>query len=120
MKKSRYTVSLPVEIDEVIKNLATKSGVPAATIIRGLILLQHTELTAFNTWFSDQSEESNQFKRGVHTLEEPGPATLMQDAKEIERQNGDRLLFGLEALQYGNSAVAVLPAGRSDSFTDKE
>ena len=98
MPNNKYTVTLDEYTAELINGLSDKSGLPAAAIIRNLLMLSHTDIHFFSLWFGRLERGTDQYVRGRHILMNPGPSTLLNDAKQAEANNGNELLTGKDAL----------------------
>ncbi|MBO6511225.1 MAG: hypothetical protein JJ979_22535 [Roseibium sp.] len=111
MPNNKYTVTLDEYTAEMINGLSEKSGLPAAAIIRNLLMLNHTDIHFFSLWFSRQQRGTDQYICGRHTLMHPGPGSLMRDARQYEANNRNRLLVGANALAVDPNCegICVLP-----------
>ncbi|WP_157738918.1 hypothetical protein [Labrenzia sp. VG12] len=99
MTKFRYTVTLDAATGELVEGLARHAEIPTARLIKNMFMLSHADLHFFNVWLSQQKEGTDQYLRGRHSLTNPGPHRLIADAAAIERDNGNKLLVGADALK---------------------
>ena len=120
MPNNKFTVTLDEYTAEMINGLSAKSGLPAASIIRNLLMLSHTDIHFFSLWFCRLERGTDQFIRGRHTLMHPGPSALLKDAKQIEANNGNKLLVGAEALVVDPNCSGVCVVSSTGRHTPSE
>ncbi|WP_395172672.1 hypothetical protein [Roseibium alexandrii] len=108
MSNNKFTVTLEEGMADIINALSDKSGIPAAKIIRSLLMLNYSDLYFFSVWFCRLEKGTDQYICGRHTLAHPGPGTLMRDARQYEANNGNKILIGTEALAIDPNCEGVL------------
>ncbi|GGB49120.1 hypothetical protein GCM10011316_21570 [Roseibium aquae] len=108
MSNNKYTVTLEDSTADIINSMSEKSGIPAAKIIRNLLMLNSSDLYFFSVWFGRLKRGTDQYICGRHTLMHPGPGSLMRDARQYEANNGNKILIGMEALAVDPNCEGVL------------
>ncbi|WP_422021883.1 hypothetical protein [Roseibium sp.] len=120
MSNNKFTVTLEDSTADIINGLSDKSGIPAAKIIRNLLMLNSSDLYFFSVWFGRLEKGTDQYICGRHTLMNPGPGSLMKDARQYEANNGNKILIGTDALAIDPNCEGVLVVKTKNDDGKKE